>query len=381
MGCQKFDRNLIPNRILFISNNRTFGGSEVLWLSVARILLQRNYSLAFYIFRWPNYPRQYHEVLSDSRVIIYYRTKPRFLQTLFVQLTRRFYKAAPPWVPFKPQYALISLGAHLKTMNQPAQCARFKVPYSIIFQLVTEMSIEGNRAYIAEILSSRYAYFASEQNKQLMQRQLAADLPQAKVIYNAAQVPYDIPFSWPADGLSSSFAVVCRLDVYHKGLDVLLDVLARQTWKQRGIQVNFYGEGGSRAYLESLCRYFKLDNVFFRGHLADVTSVWKENGVLVLPSRHEGMSLALIEAMLCGRVCIATNVGGAKELITHGEDGFVAEAATPDLLDQALEQAWQNRHRWKEIGFAAYAKVRRVILKRPEEVVLADLTSVVEHLN
>jgi glycosyltransferase involved in cell wall biosynthesis len=85
------------------------------------------------------------------------------------------------------------------------------------------------------------------------------------------------------------------------------------------------------------------------------------------------MSLALIEAMLCGRVCITTNVGGARELITHGKEGFVAEAATPELLDQALEEAWQQHDQWKAIGEAAYHKVRQVIARKPEEIIIQDV--------
>jgi glycosyltransferase involved in cell wall biosynthesis len=361
-------------RVLFISNNRTFGGSEVLWLTVARELLARNYRLAFYVFRWPNYPEHFHDVFIDKRVTIYYRYKPGFFRSIFNRFISRFYDSAPKWVSFEPDYALISLGSHVKTLGQIAHCSRFKVPYSIIFQLVSELSHETNISYVTEVLSSRAAYFASDQNRKLLQRQIAADIPQAKIIYNAAQVSVDLPFSWPASNVSVSFAVVSRLDSYHKGLDILFEVLARPTWKQRNIQVNLYGVGGSRAYLELLCSYFKLSNVFFKGYVADVTTIWSQNCALVLPSRQEGMSLALIEAMLCGRVCITTHVGGAKELITHGVEGFVAEAATPDLLDQALEEAWQNQHRWKEIGYAAYEKVRKVISKRPEEVVLEDVT-------
>lgn len=364
---------MTEKRILFISNNRTFGGSEVLWLTVARALLARNYTLAFYIFQWPNYPRQFHDVLADKRVTIYYQHKPRFWQTVVNRLIHRFYKPHPTWVSFKPRYALISLGSHLKTLGHPAQCSQFNVPYSLIFQLVTEKSMEANPVYVNEICSSRHAYFASEQNRQLLQLQLAADLPQAKIIHNAAQVPSSIPFSWPAKQASITFAVVCRLDVYHKGLDVLLQVLARPTWKQRNIQVNLYGEGSSKTYLQSLCQYYKLHTVFFKGHVADVTTIWSQNTALILPSRQEGMSLALIEAMLCGRVCITTHVGGAKELITHGVEGFVAEAATPDLLDQALEEAWQNWDQWKAIGEAAYYKVRQVIAQKPEEIITQDV--------
>ena len=56
--------------------------------------------------------------------------------------------------------------------------------------------------------------------------------------------------------------------------------------------------------------------------------IWAEHHALVLPSRFEGMPLVVVEAMLCGRPCIVTDVGGNAELIRDGINGFLAKAPT-----------------------------------------------------
>ena len=57
----------------------------------------------------------------------------------------------------------------------------------------------------------------------------------------------------------------------------------------------------------------------------------------MLPSRFEGLPLALVEAMLCPRPAVVTNVAGNTEVIEDGETGFVAAAPTAGHLDEAME--------------------------------------------
>ena len=51
------------------------------------------------------------------------------------------------------------------------------------------------------------------------------------------------------------------------------------------------------------------------------------------------MPLSLVEAMLCRRPCIATDVGGNRELIRDGVNGFLAKAPTVESLDEAMNRA------------------------------------------
>jgi glycosyltransferase involved in cell wall biosynthesis len=83
-----------------------------------------------------------------------------------------------------------------------------------------------------------------------------------------------------------------------------------------------------------------------------------------MPSRYEGLPLAVIEAMLCGRMVIATDVAGNAQHVRDGIDGFIAEAPTVRHLDDALERAWQRRHEWMAMANSAR---ERLILALPQD--------------
>ena len=80
--------------------------------------------------------------------------------------------------------------------------------------------------------------------------------------------------------------------------------------------------------LERLAEHLRLgDRVIFGGETS-VTDIWASNQVLALASRYEGLPLVIVEAMLCGRPVVATNVAGHSEVIEDGRVGFLADAPT-----------------------------------------------------
>jgi glycosyltransferase involved in cell wall biosynthesis len=74
------------------------------------------------------------------------------------------------------------------------------------------------------------------------------------------------------------------------------------------------------------------------------------NHLLVLPSRSEGTPLALVEAMLCARPAVVTDVGGNADWVEDDQTGFVAEAPTAKSFGAALERAWAARAKWQIMG-------------------------------
>jgi glycosyltransferase involved in cell wall biosynthesis len=77
------------------------------------------------------------------------------------------------------------------------------------------------------------------------------------------------------------------------------------------------------------------------------------------------MPLSLVEALFCGRPALATDIAGHAELITEGENGFIAEAATARHIGEALERAWSQREQWQSMGRAAYDRIRREVPENP----------------
>ncbi|RBW66782.1 hypothetical protein DS893_01895 [Vibrionales bacterium C3R12] len=123
-------------------------------------------------------------------------------------------------------------------------------------------------------------------------------------------------------------AFVGRLS-YEKAPDRILD-LAKHFPE---LVFDIYGSGP----LDSDLSANKTSNVKFHGHQNDMSLVWQNIGLLIIPSRFEGLPMAALEAMSRGIPVLAMNVGNLSQLIQHNENGFIANNA--DQLFEHL-QAW-----------------------------------------
>jgi len=89
--------------------------------------------------------------------------------------------------------------------------------------------------------------------------------------------------------------------------------------------------------LRELIRELRLEtHVCLLGGQEQVPSILALTTVFALPSRSEGFSNALIEAMAAGLPCVATNVGGNNEAITDGVDGILVPPDSPAALAEAI---------------------------------------------
>jgi glycosyltransferase involved in cell wall biosynthesis len=65
-------------------------------------------------------------------------------------------------------------------------------------------------------------------------------------------------------------------------------------------------------------------------------ALYRAADVFVLPSLQESLSYTVMEAMACGTPCVAFNVGGVGDLISHGENGFFASEANERELAEGI---------------------------------------------
>ena len=155
-------------------------------------------------------------------------------------------------------------------------------------------------------------------------------------------------------------AVICctvaRLSA-QKGLDVLVDAAA--ILRRQGVRppVHFVvvGDGELRAELdERILRAGVQDAVRLVGaRPPDEIPAWLAAAdVFVLPSRYEGMSIAVLEAMATGLPVVVTRVSGSSELVPDADHGRVVDPGDADalagavaglLLDPALRRALGRR--------------------------------------
>jgi glycosyltransferase involved in cell wall biosynthesis len=151
-----------------------------------------------------------------------------------------------------------------------------------------------------------------------------------------------------------------------KGFDVLLRAAAevRQVHpKATFLIVGSVQEPDCDRDLRDLVRRFGLQrNVRFMGKMEN-ESVWpllKLCDVFCLPSRSEGMSNALLEAMGCGLPCVATAVGGTPEVLEDGRTGYVVPSEDHHALANRILALLADPGGARKMGSLA----RRVIEER-----------------
>lgn len=234
------------------------------------------------------------------------------------------------------------------------------IPYIVVSQIIHEFGFkpDGNRSLLIKdkFLNAKAVLFVSRRNMETAKRQLTSDITNGVIITNPANISDTNILSFPKileDKVH--FALLGNLLVNHKGQDLILEVLSQDKWKSRKWQLDIYGVGSDEQYLKNLCVLYKLeDKVNFKGFTNDIKAVWETHHILLMPSLMEGMPLAVIEAMLCGRPVLATDVGGHRELIIHGKNGFIANSPGTHAIDIAMDEAWQRRHEWRELGLNAH---------------------------
>ena len=192
-------------------------------------------------------------------------------------------------------------------------------------------------------------------------------------------VSYEAAPLWPevAEG-AYHLACVARLETTIKGFDVLFDVLRQPKWKARPLFLNIYGHGPNEGSIRRLKEMYGLDKVTLAGVTSNVEEIWRRNHGLILTSRWEGLPAVVLEAMLCGRMCVVTDVGGNAELLTDDVTGFVAPAPKTELVDAALERAWQRRDEWREMGRKAARQIREELPSDPVGVFREEILSLLK---
>ncbi|RIK67892.1 MAG: hypothetical protein DCC65_05320 [Planctomycetota bacterium] len=143
-----------------------------------------------------------------------------------------------------------------------------------------------------------------------------------------------------------------------KGHDVLLKALAIARARGGEFRAVFVGRDYLDGALQRLAHELRLDDFVSFVGAHDDTRIWHQAAdIFVLPSRWEGMSNALLEAMACGVACVATDVGGNREAIDDGVTGRLVRPGCADSLACALAELLSESHVRKQLGAAARAFV------------------------
>ncbi|HMU29881.1 MAG TPA: glycosyltransferase family 4 protein [Nitrospira sp.] len=151
------------------------------------------------------------------------------------------------------------------------------------------------------------------------------------------------------------FTMICvaRL-IERKGQHHLLQAFANlRAANHEPMALIFVGTGDAEPQLRELAAKLQVaEAVTFKGFVPreNMPPVYHDADVFVLPSQHEGMSIALLEAMASGLPVIVTDTGGTAELVTQGANGEIVPWDDVEALTTALQRLLNAAEQRRRMG-------------------------------
>ena len=157
-----------------------------------------------------------------------------------------------------------------------------------------------------------------------------------------------------------------------KGIDTLIKITEKLLDDGFKVRTVIVGDGPYRAEYEALANELG-DRVIFTGFRTDISELLSACDIFVLPSLSEGVPSALLEAAICGKTMVASNVGGIPDIIIQEKTGFLAEPEDVDSFVYYIKLLLNDKELALKLGKNAHKHVRSnfdwgEIAERHEEV-------------
>ncbi len=176
-------------------------------------------------------------------------------------------------------------------------------------------------------------------------------------IPNGVPIP-ETPWSPRPGWLDSPRAAFVGRLAPEKGLDGLLDAWPIVLKALPTARLTLIGEGPERPRLESRISSLGIGgSVKLIGAHPDPTALLRESDLFVLPSREEGMSIALLEAMALGIPSLATDIPGNRGILADRLHGRLVPPDQPEGLALAILDGWSEPEALRRMAEAARRRV------------------------
>jgi glycosyltransferase involved in cell wall biosynthesis len=143
-----------------------------------------------------------------------------------------------------------------------------------------------------------------------------------------------------------------------KRVDDLVDVLGRL--RELGVDacLLLVGDGGDRERVEERAHEQGLArHCFFLGYQENVAPWYAVADAVVLTSANEGTPVTIIEALAAGRPVVATDVGGVRDVVRDGADGYLVPVGDTDAMASRLAEIADDQLLAARLGTTGRARV------------------------
>ena len=146
-----------------------------------------------------------------------------------------------------------------------------------------------------------------------------------------------------------------------KGIYEVVSLAQKLKEKNIKLQINFYGDIDSQnpnSLSQDEVASLKLNcSLKFHGYTTDIEKVWAQSNMAILFSYREGLPQSLIEAALCKRSIVASNIPACREIIDHKINGLLVDIHNLDVEIDSIASIINNSDLRKEYSEKLYQKV------------------------
>jgi len=143
-----------------------------------------------------------------------------------------------------------------------------------------------------------------------------------------------------------------------KAFDVLLQAWGKALHREPSMRLRLYGRGDTRQWERYADECGCGSSVIFEGETDDIWAAHRQSGFLVLPSRREGLSNALLEAMASGLPAVVSDIPGNTAAVQDGVNGLVVPVDDVDALAEAMLEMVLNPEMRTRMGDAARQRAK-----------------------
>jgi glycosyltransferase involved in cell wall biosynthesis len=340
----------LPHVLLVLDQfSKTLGGGERIVLKLAALLPQYGHRASILTFSahpesaalqsppCPIYllPLQRTYDLRALRAALELR---RFLRQQKIQIVQTFFESSDLWAGFVTRTAS---DAKLIWSRRDMGILRTDKHHSA-YRLMSGMP--------------HRVFAVSEQVRQHCIRVDGIDATRVETIYNGLDLADWDTVAKPAKSLDAFIVTTVGNIRRVKGHDIFIKAAASIAPQFPNVVFSIAGDVLEPDYfleLQLLIRDLNLSDRFhFAGSITDLRGHLSAADIFVLPSRSEGFSNAIVEAMAASLPVVATDVGGNAEAVKDGVNGFVVPSEDPAALAAAIVQLLSDSSKAQEMGAA-----------------------------
>lgn len=299
------------------------------------------------------------------------------LWTLFGKADAGYRKRIYPWllslalflVVYRHTYDVI----HIHQASYPAALCVIlgKILRKPIVIRITGSGDSGNMAMLRRLwwlgwlvrIIVRHADCFVSLSDDITNELLAEGIPQEKIehIQNGVDTEFYLPVSNPSNPSNPSLRTVLGVGRFteEKGFDILVKAWAKVIEREPDARLVLLGDGIDFPMLKDMACQLGVDNtISFEGNRDNVFDYLSQATIFVLPSRNEGMSNSLLEAMSMGRACVVSDIPANRSVVTPQVNGLMFRKNDPEDLADRIVQLLQNPHLAQKLGGSARDTIR-----------------------